>query len=163
LLPVTVIVLPIAPDPGVTPLIDGCVVTVKFTPLLANPPTLTTTNPDVAPAGTGAVMLVVLQLEGTASVPLNVTVLVLCVVPKFDPLMVTVVPTAPEAGDRPVMFGLVTVKLAPVLATPPAAVTTTLPEVAPPGTVAVMLVLLQEFTVAATPLKVTPPLPCEGP
>jgi hypothetical protein len=50
--------------------------TVKFIPLLATPPTVTTTLPDVAPVGTGATMLVALQLVGVAAVPLNVTVLV---------------------------------------------------------------------------------------
>jgi hypothetical protein len=51
-------------------------VTVKGRPLLATPPTVTTTLPVVAPAGTGALMLVSLQLAGLARVPLKVTVLV---------------------------------------------------------------------------------------
>jgi len=51
-------------------------VTVKLTPLLATPPTVTTTFPVVAPAGTGVTMLVALQLVGVAAVPLNLTVLV---------------------------------------------------------------------------------------
>jgi len=54
--------------------IDGGTVTVKVMPLLARPPTVTTTGPLVAPLGTGTVMLVSLQLVGVASVPLNVTV-----------------------------------------------------------------------------------------
>ncbi len=49
--------------------------TLKFTPALATPETVTTTFPLVAPAGTGAVMLVALQLVGVAVVPLNFTVL----------------------------------------------------------------------------------------
>jgi len=52
------------------------VVTVKSGPWVAIPPTVTTTLPVVAPAGTGATMLVALQLVGVAAVPLNVTVLV---------------------------------------------------------------------------------------
>ncbi len=104
-------------------------------------------------------MLFALQLVGTASVPLKVTVLLLWVAPKLDPLMVTEAPTNPEVIDKLLMFGLVTAKLTPALLTPPAAVTTTLPDVAEAGTVAVMLVLLQELTLAAAPLKVTPPLP----
>jgi len=71
-------------------------------------------------------------------------------------------PTAPVLGVREVMLGAgVTVKLLPPLATPPAAVTTTLPMVAPLGTVAVILVFVQLAIVAAeTPLKVTPlPVP----
>jgi hypothetical protein len=51
-------------------------VTVKGRPLLAIPPTVTTTFPVVAPAGTGTSMLVALQLAGVPTVPLNVTVLV---------------------------------------------------------------------------------------
>lgn len=50
--------------------------TVKFTPLLATPPTVTTTLPVVAPVGAGATILVVLQLVGVAVLPLNLTVLV---------------------------------------------------------------------------------------
>jgi hypothetical protein len=62
---------------------------VKTTPLLATPATVTTTLPVVAPAGTGITMLVALQLVGVAAVPLNVTVPVPCVAPKFVPVMVT--------------------------------------------------------------------------
>ena len=50
--------------------------TLKATPLLACPPTATTTLPVVAPAGTGTVMLVALHAVGVPAVPLNVTVLV---------------------------------------------------------------------------------------
>jgi hypothetical protein len=45
-------------------------------------------------------MLVALQLDGVVAVPLNLTVLVPCVAPKFAPAMVTDVPTAPEVGVR---------------------------------------------------------------
>ena len=78
-------------------------------------------------------MLVALQLVGVAAVPLNLTVLVPCVVPKFVPVIVTDVPTVPEVGDKVVMLGVAsTVKLTPLLATPPT-VTTTFPVVAPPA------------------------------
>ncbi len=50
--------------------------TVKGDPLLACPPTVTTTFPVVAPAGTVTTMLVALQLTTVAIVALNVTVLV---------------------------------------------------------------------------------------
>ena len=50
-------------------------------------------------------MLVPLQLVGVAAVPLNVTVLVPCVAPKFVPVIVTEVPTAPDVGFRLVMLG----------------------------------------------------------
>ena len=63
-------------------------------------------------------MLVVLQLVAVAAVPLNFTVLVPWVAPKFAPLMVTAVPTTPVFGVRLVMLGAgtVTVKLTPLLA-----------------------------------------------
>ena len=80
-------------------------VTVKLTPLLATPPTVTTTFPVVAPLGTGAAMLVALQLVGVANVPLNVTVLLPWVVPKFVPVIVTDVPTTPDVGFKFVMLG----------------------------------------------------------
>lgn len=49
---------------------------VKFTALLAIPPTVTTTFPGVAPLGTVTPILVALQLVAVAVVPLNFTVLV---------------------------------------------------------------------------------------
>ena len=51
-------------------------------------------------------MLVALQLVAVAVVPLNVTVLVPWVAPKFAPLIVTAVPTAPVLGVRLVMLGV---------------------------------------------------------
>src|SRR5579864_7144998 len=79
--------------------------------------------------------------------------------------MTTDDPTAPVFGVRLVMPGAdVTVNDTPALATPPAAVTTTLPELAPVGTTAVMLVALQFVMVVAwVPPKLTNPLPCDGP
>ena len=79
--------------------------TVKFTPLLATPPTVTTTLPVVAPAGTDVAMLVALQVVTVAAVPLNVTVLVPCEDPKFVPVIVTGVPAGPEVVDRLVIAG----------------------------------------------------------
>ena len=70
--------VPTAPKVGLKLLMLGAdvVLTVKLTPLLATPPTVTTTFPLVAPAGTGTAMLVALQLVGVAATPLNFTVLV---------------------------------------------------------------------------------------
>jgi hypothetical protein len=79
--------------------------TVKFTPLLATPPTVTTTFPVVAPAGTEVAMLVALQVVTVAAVPLNVIVLVPCEDPKFVPVIVTGVPAGPEVVDRLVIEG----------------------------------------------------------
>jgi len=138
--------------------------TAKLRPLLATPPTVTTTFPVVAPAGTAATMLVALQLVTAAATPLNVTALVPCVAPKFDPLIVTELPTNPAVGFRFVMLGAgtVTVKLTPLLATPPT-VTTTFPVVAPAGTAATMLVALQLVGVAVIPLNFTVLVPCVAP
>jgi hypothetical protein len=140
------------------------VVTVKVAPLLAFPPTVTTTLPVTAPAGTGATMLVPLQLVGVAFTPPNMTVLVPCVAPKFAPVILTAVPTTPELGLRLVMLGVafVNVKLEPLLARPPT-VTTTLPVPAPAGTGTTMLVPLQLVGVAFTPPKVTVLAPCVAP
>src|SRR5438045_41987 len=92
----------------------GAEPTVKLTPLLAIPPTVTTTLPVVAPAGTDVTILVALQLVVVAAVPLNATV---PAAPKFVPVMVTDVPTGPEVGFRLVMLGAeaVTVKFTPLL------------------------------------------------
>ncbi len=163
--PVIVTDAPTNPDVGFRLVMLGPgAVTVKLTPLLATPPTVTTTFPVVAPAGTGTTMLVALQLVGVPAVPLNFTVLVPCVAPKFAPVIVTDAPTNPDVGFRLVMLGAgtVTVKLTPLLATPPT-VTTTLPVVAPLGTGTAMLVALQLVGVATVPLNVTVLVPCVPP
>src|ERR1700689_3962233 len=131
-------------------------------PLLARPPRVTTTAPVVAVVGTGTLMLAALQLVGVATVPLNVTVLVPCVDPKFAPAIVTAAPTVPEVGFTLIMLGEIAVKLTPLLATPPT-VTTTLPVVAPLGTGATMLVAAQLVGVAVVPLNFTVLVPCVAP
>jgi hypothetical protein len=128
--------------------------TVNVTPLLATPPTVTTTGPVVAPLGTGTTIEVALQLVGVALVPLKVTALVPWVEPKFVPVMVTAVPTAPDVGEMlRVEF---TVKVTPLLATP-LALTATFPLLAPPGTVATIVPEPQLVIVPEIPLKVTVP------
>ena len=73
--------------------------------------------------------------------------------------MVTAVPVTPEVTDRLVICGAATtVKLDPLLFTPPT-LTTTLPVVAPVGTVTAMLVVLQLVAVAVVPLNLTVLLP----
>jgi hypothetical protein len=117
LAPAIVTDVPTGPEAGVRLVMLGGVVTVKVMPLLATPPTVTTTLPVVAPAGTGTVMLEALHPVGVPAVPLNVTVLVPWLAPKFVPAMVTEVPTAPDVGLRLVMLGagIVTVKFRPLL------------------------------------------------
>jgi hypothetical protein len=60
---------------GCVVIVGAAEVTVKVMPLLAVPLTVTTMLPVAAPVGTGAVMVVALQLVGVAAVPLNETVL----------------------------------------------------------------------------------------
>lgn len=81
------------------------VTTLKFFPLLATLATMTITFPVATPAGTSTTMLAALQFVGVAIVPLNVTVLVPCIGPKFNPVIVTNVPTGPDAGDKLVICG----------------------------------------------------------
>src|SRR6266566_1440482 len=141
----------------------GAGTTVKFTPLLATPLAFTTTLPVVAPLGTVTPTLDAPQVVTVAVVPLNVAVPLPCEEPKFDPVIVTAAPTAPVVIDKLVMLGAgTTVKFTPLLATP-LAFTTTLPVVAPLGTVTPMLDAPQLVTVAVVPLNVTVPLPCEEP
>ena len=87
---------------------------------------------------------------------MKVMVLEPCVDPNADPLTVTVVPTFPVVGLRLVIFGIPpTSKPTPLLGNP-ATVTTTLPVVAPLGTVATTDEALQLLiVVAAFPLNVT--------
>src|SRR6266403_2194885 len=130
-------------------------------PLLAMPPTETTTFPLVAPAGTGATMRVLDQLVVREEMPLNSTKLALVptVGPKFVPVTLTTVPMGPALGLTPLMFGGgVTVKIRPLLGIPPT-VTTTFPVFAPAGTDVSMLVSLQEVAVAGVPPKEIVPVP----
>jgi hypothetical protein len=112
--------VPATPDEGLKlAMLGPGTVTVKVMPLLAAPPTVTTTFPVVAPAGTAATMLVAFQLVGVAAMPLKVTVLVPCVAPKFAPLIVTGVPITPDVGFKLNMLGadavLLTFTATPVL------------------------------------------------
>src|SRR5580704_16814692 len=127
--------------------------TVNAKPLLAVPDTVTTTLPVVAPAGTGTAMLVAVQFVGAPAVPLKLTVFVPCVAPKLAPVIVTLAPTNPDAGFRLVRLGAgtVTVKLTPLLATPPT-VMKTLHVVAPVGAFTLTDVALQLVGDAAAPL-----------
>jgi hypothetical protein len=145
--------VPTAPDAGERLVMVGVSNTVNDTPALDTPPTVTTTLPVLAPLGTGVTMLVALQLLGVAGVPLKVTVLVPWVDPKFNPAIVTEMPTGPDVGERLLMLGEM-VNVTPLLGAP-LTVTTTGPVVAPLGTGATMLDALQLLGVAGVPLKVT--------
>src|SRR5256885_7538661 len=79
----------------------------KFMPLLGTPATVTTTLPLVAPDGTGATILVALQLVGKAVAPLKVSALSACVAPKLAPEILTSAPAPAELGLRLVILGAV--------------------------------------------------------
>jgi hypothetical protein len=72
---------------------------VKATPLLATPPTVTTTLPFPGLPNEGTVILVSLQLVGVRVKPPNCTTLVPCVAPKFNPLTMIGVPVGPHVGE----------------------------------------------------------------
>jgi hypothetical protein len=139
----------------------------KITVLLAAPETTTSTatllNAD-RELGTTATMLVSLQLVTEAATEPNTTELVPWVAPKPVPVMVTELPAGPEGGPRLEMSGpAVTMKATPLLATA-LTVTTTFPDVAPPGTGTAMAVLLQLVAAPAeAPLNVTVLVPCVAP
>jgi len=139
----------------------GFLPTVKDTPLLASPPTVTTTLPVVAPSGTVTVIEAALHSVAVAGVPLKVTVLLPCTAPKLVPAISTAAPSGPATGLRLPIAG-VTLKAAPSLATP-STVTTTGPVAAPSGTVTVIEAALQLVGLAPVPLKVTVLLPCSAP
>lgn len=70
--------------------------------------TVTGPVPDAAVVGTRATICVLLQLVmDVATAPLKLTVLVPCVAPKLEPVIVTEVLTDPRVGDRPVTKGVV--------------------------------------------------------
>lgn len=96
---------PTAPVLGARLLMLGAGVTVNVDPLLGCPPTVTTTDPVVAPVGTGAVIDVALQAVGVELTPLKLTVLLPCGVRKFVPAITTEVATAPVFGVRLVIVG----------------------------------------------------------
>jgi hypothetical protein len=163
--PLIVTAVPVEPELGDKPLMaGGLAVTVNSTALLAWPPTVITTFPVVANAGTGTVMLVSLQLVGTELTPLKVIEEVPCVAPKLAPKIVTDVVPAPLGGKILAMngVGLGTVNRTPLLAME-FAVTTMLPVDAPIGTCTVMLVSLQLVGVLALLLNVTEPAVCPKP
>src|SRR5205814_8815930 len=91
------------PEVGERPVMVGATRTVNTTPLLSKPfAAVTTTAPVVAVDGTVALMLVAPQPPiAAAGVPANVTPP--GAFPKFAPVIVTAVPTGPDAGDRLVM------------------------------------------------------------
>lgn len=143
--------------------IEGGITTVNGAPLLETPLTVTTTLPLEAPLGTDVVIEVAFQPVAVAVVPLNLIVLVPWLVPKFVPVIVTVLPAKPAEEERLVIDGVgITVNDKPLLARL-FTVTTTFPVPAPLGTGTTIVVLDQLVGVAGVPLKATVLDPCVDP
>ena len=150
--PPIVTTVPAGPEAGENPLIEGGGITVKLPVLVAVPPgVVTDIGAVIAPAGTVAVICVFeTTVNAAAFVVPNLTAVVQS---KPVPLIVTTVPTGPEAGEKPVIVGGgITVKLPELVAVPPGVMTDICPELAPAGTVA--LICSSEMTVS--PVRFVP-------
>lgn len=152
--PLIMTVAPTAPLAGLKPAIEGVGETLKLDPVvMVIPFTFMEMGPEVAPAGTLVAILDVVEVVTEANVPLNDTV---GMVMKFVPVIVTTVPTAPLVGLKPVTVGEDnTVKLAALVMVTPLTVIEILPVVAPAGTLAVMLLVVDAVTVADVLLNFT--------
>lgn len=154
--PVSVTGAPTGPELELKPVTTSG--TVKFTALLVKlEPFVTVTFPVEAPAGTHALMLVSLQLLMVAEIPLKTTPCP-CVPPNCDPVIVTRVPGAPEAGDNLSIYGddVVTMNGSELLdSSDVVTVTSSKPSGAEEGTCAVMAVSAQLTIVAVSVPKVT--------
>src|SRR5579859_1051250 len=129
------------------------------------PFTTTVTGPVVAAEGTAATTEVAVQLSavGVTAAPLNNTCLESRLVPKFVPVMVIGVPTAPEFCERLVMLGVASTVNGALLLAAPLTVTVIPPLTAPFGTGTTISLLFQLVGVAAKLLKVTVLAPCVVP
>ena len=153
LVPVMVTVPPTGPLVGVKLATVGAAATVKLVALVAVPATVSTVIfPVVAPAGIVAVIRMRLLIVGfIAATPLNLTAFTDT---NDEPEMETLWPTAPLAGVNEVMVGTpMTLKFDVLDPVPTGVVTEMAPDVAPTGTLAV--ILFEALTVKlATPTSV---------
>ena len=153
--PVIVTAVPTGPELGLTAEIDGGATTVKLEALVPVPLIVVTeTGPVVEPAGTLDVSWVSETMVNPAVTPLNETA---DAPVKFEPVIVTAVPTGPDVGLKPSTEGggRVTVKVGVTAGFPPNVVTETGPVVALDGTLAVICVSESTVNEALTPSKVT--------
>jgi hypothetical protein len=157
--------VPTWPLCGENPVMTGAVMvtTLKFVALVAVPAgVVSVIFPLVAPGGTVALTCASETNTNDAATPWNLT----DVTPeKCVPLIVTVVPAAPNVGLKLEINGAPapsTVKLPALCAVPPGVTTVTLPVVAPAGTVALICVPAA-FTEnpAPIPLKRTADVPAK--
>jgi hypothetical protein len=80
---------------------DGSGVTVNVELFADSPFTTTEKSPEDPPEGTIALIAVSAQVATEAVVPFSETVLLVWLVPKFNPVIVTMLPTGPEVGEMP--------------------------------------------------------------
>lgn len=155
--PVMITSAPTAPLGGVNPVMVGFPNTVKsFELLMVTPFVVIETLPVVAPLGTVTVMLVVVEEISVALTPLNLTALLAAVVLKCVPVIITVAPGAPLDGVKPVNVGVGnTVKLVAVVIATPLTIIEIGPVTAPNGTIALILVGVDEVMSATIPLNET--------
>ena len=152
LAPLMITLAPTDPLVGVNPMTRGA--TAKLLELVAVPAAFVAVmGPVVAPVGTAAVIWLLVLVVELADVPLNFT----AVVPvKFVPVMITLIPTPPLVGVKPVMVGRnMTVKLVALLAVPAAVIMVMSPVLAPAGTIVVIVVAVFTVKAADVPLNVT--------
>jgi hypothetical protein len=160
-IPVIVTLKPTPVAVGEKPVMKGCGIAVKVALLtLVPPPVVTLIAPEAAPLGTVAVIRVPELTVKEALAPLIVTE----VAPvKALPVIITLAPTAPMAGEKLVIEGGgTTVKLVALVPVPPAVVTLSVPEVAPLGTVAVIWVPESTVNEALVPLNFTDVAPVKA-
>ena len=117
-------------------------------------------RPDPAAEGTLVAILVLEEEEGEVRVMFNATFSFEVFDSKFVPVIVTGVPGDPTVGVNPVMVGrpgapLDTVNEPLLVAEPAGEVTAIVPVVAPAGTLVTIRFVLDEITVAETPLNAT--------
>jgi hypothetical protein len=163
-LPLIVTNVPTGPLVGENDEIVGLavVVTVNEVSLVSVPPgVVTAILPVEAPDGTVAVILVDELTVNEAETPANLTDVVVKPVPlKFDPVIVTDVPTGPLVGENDETTGagtvvVITVKSDELVAVPSGVVTLMRPVVAPEGTWEVIFPHPFTVKVAWVPLNLT--------
>lgn len=105
MVPAMVICVPTGPTAGEIPVIPG--VTLRFTLLLCDPSTVTTTAafPKLKPAGTTATIVPSLQLVTVVIWPPMVRVLARWAALKLEPLIVITPPTGACVGDTELIAG----------------------------------------------------------
>lgn len=156
-LPLIVTVAPTAPSEGVIREIAGVGNTSKDDALVVITPfNVKEIVPSDAPTGTEVVILLEVEAVTIAATPLKATALLDGVVLKLFPDNTTVAPTAPLVGANPVMDGVGnTVKSSTLVTVTPLAVMEIFPDVAPIGTVVVMLLVVEAMITAVVLLNFT--------